>query len=165
MDHRSFLEEALQEALQARQEGEDPIGCVIVDESGQIIAREHNHINKLTDPTAHAEMLAIRSVIPKMRGDAARYWTLYTTLEPCPMCLGTIVMCHIGTVVWAANDRRKETHKLVRANAYMRTRKLATVASPYPDLEEQCTVLHEAYWIALGRPEVVRQIDVEGREL
>jgi tRNA(adenine34) deaminase len=159
MDHRRYLEAALQEAVLAQYEGEDPIGCVIVDEQGGVIAQAHNHINQYGDPTAHAELRAIRMVIARMRGEAARGWTLYSTLEPCPLCLGAIVMCHIGTIVWAANDRRKETHKLLSANAYMQTRRLVTVATPYADLEAKCSTLHDEYWMARGRPEVVRAIE------
>ncbi len=159
MDHRQFLEQALDDALLARQAGEDPIGCVIVDAHGEIIGRGHNHINRLGDPTAHAEMLAMREAVSRMAGEAARSCTLYSTLEPCPMCLGTIIMCHIGTLVWAANDRRKETHRLLAANAYMKSRKLVTVAAPYPDLEEKCSTMHDAYWIGRGRPEVVQPIE------
>ncbi len=158
MEHRPYLELALYEAQLAQYEGEDPIGCVIVDVEGNIIAQAHNHIDRWNDPTAHAEIRAIRMVTSQMQGEAARGWTLYSTLEPCPMCLGTIIMCHIGTVVWAANDRRKETHKLLTANPYMKTRRLLSVAAPYADLEEKCTALHDEYWIAKGRPEVIRPI-------
>ncbi len=135
------------------------MGCVIVDGEGRIIAYSHNHINQLNDPTAHAEMLAIRLAVPHMRGEAARSWTLYTTLEPCPMCLGTIIMCEIGTVVWATGDRRKETHKLLSATPYLRSRQLVTVACPERDLEEQCASMHDAYWIIRGRPHVIRPMD------
>ncbi len=158
MDHRRYLELALEEALAAREEGEDPIGCVIVDQRGLVIARAHNVINQEADPTAHAEMLALRAVIPEMQGGPARGWTIYATLEPCPMCLGTIVMCEIGRVVWGASDRRKETHKLLSANAYMRSRLLTTIASPFADLEKRCSALHDDYWIRKGRPKVIRRI-------
>ncbi len=159
MDHRRYLEDALQEALLAERQGEDPVGCVIVNAEGRIIAYGHNHINQLKDPTAHAEMLAIRAAIPEMRGDAARGWTLYTTLEPCPMCLGTIVMCEIGTVVWGTADRRKKTHELLSSTPYLRSRQLVTVACPERDLEEQCASLHDAYWIARGRPHVIQPME------
>lgn len=166
MDHRYFLERALLEAIQAQKEGQIPVGCVIVDRSGNIIARGRNQVRGgplgspwLNDPTAHAEMMAIRSVVSQMDGDSARSWTLYSTLEPCPMCLGTIIMCHIGTVVWAAPDRRIETHKLLLANPYMQTRKLVTIACPYPDLEQRCSEIHDAYWISKGRPGALRPID------
>ncbi len=159
MDHRPFLELALYEAELAQYEGEDPIGCVIADMQGHIIAQAHNHINRWNDPTAHAEVRAIRMAVPQLREEAARSWTLYSTLEPCPMCLGTIIMAHIGTAVWAANDRRKETHKLLAANAYMKSRKLVTIATPFPELEEKCSALHDEYWIARGRPEVIAPMD------
>jgi tRNA(Arg) A34 adenosine deaminase TadA len=155
-DHHYFLEQAVLEATEAREEGQNPIGCVIADHEGHIIARAHNQVSKLKDPTAHAEMLAIRAAIPLIRADSARGWTLYSTLEPCPMCMGTIIMCHIGTVVWAAPDRRIRTRGLLSANAYMRTRRLTTIACPYPDLEQTCSEMHDAYWISRGRPDAVR---------
>ena len=161
-EQRRFLQAALQEALQAERQGEDPVGCVIVNAVGRIIAYGHNHINQLNDPTAHAEMLAIRAAIPEMQGESARGWTLYTTLEPCPMCLGTIVMCEIGTVVWASGDRRKETHRLLSATPYLRSRRLATVACPDRELEARCASLHDAYWIARGRPHVIQPMREQG---
>jgi tRNA(Arg) A34 adenosine deaminase TadA len=160
VDHRYYLEQALLEAIQAQQEGQIPIGCVIADEDGHIIARGHNRIDEVSDPTAHAEMLAIRSAVPLMAADSARDWTLYSTLEPCPMCMGTIVMCHIGTVVWAAPDRRMKTHELLSGNAYLRTRKLVVVPCPYRDLEQSCSEIHDAYWISRGRPDAVRPVEI-----
>jgi tRNA(adenine34) deaminase len=64
VDHRYYLEQALLEAIQAQQEGQIPIGCVIADEDGRIIALGHNRIDELNDPTAHEEMLAIRAAVP-----------------------------------------------------------------------------------------------------
>jgi len=160
MDHRYFLEQALLEAIEAHRQGQNPMGCVIADQNGHIIARGRNRVDELKDPTAHAEMMAIRSVVPQMSGDSARGWTLYSTLEPCPMCMGTIVMCHIGTVVWAAPDRRIRTHELLSASAYMRTRRLVTMMCPYSDLKRECSELHDAYWISKGRADAVRPIGI-----
>jgi tRNA(Arg) A34 adenosine deaminase TadA len=76
------------------------------------------------------------------------------------MCMGTIVMCHIGTVVWAAPDRRMKTHELLSCNAHLRTRKLVVVPCPYPDLERRCSEVHDAYWISQGRPDAVRPVEI-----
>lgn len=109
IDHRYHLEEAYHEALKGQKEGQNPIGCVIIDRDGKIIARAHNLVSKLKDPMAHAEINAIRSVISGIDESTPRGWTLYTTIEPCPMCIGTIIICHFGVVVWAAPDRRMQT--------------------------------------------------------
>jgi tRNA(Arg) A34 adenosine deaminase TadA len=163
MNHHDYMEIALREAAQAGAAGEDPIGCVIVDLDGATIAQAHNRVNRDGDPTAHAEVLAIRSLAGKMQGEAPRGWTLYTTLEPCPMCMGMIVMAEIGTVVWAANDRRKQTHQLLSANAYMRSRRLEVIACPELDQMERSASLHDAYWISRGRPYVVQPM-IEDQE-
>jgi tRNA(adenine34) deaminase len=155
LDHHYFLEQALQEALIAKEEKQNPIGCVIVSEDGEIIARGHNQVTKLSDPTAHAEMMAIRSIIRANNEISPRIWSLYTSIEPCPMCLGTIIMCHIGTIVWAAPDRRMQSHTLLLANPYMKSRKLVTIDCPYPDLERKCSEIHDAYWIAQGRRDAI----------
>lgn len=160
LDHHYFLEQAFQEALKAEKEGQNPIGCVIVDKDGEIIAREHNQVSKLNDPTAHAEVMAIRSVISVNDKGSPRTWSLYTSMEPCPMCLGTIIMCHVGTLVWAASDRRMQAHTLLLANPYMKSRKLATIACPCPDLERKCSEIHDAYWIAQGRRDAIEPVGI-----
>ena len=75
------------------------------------------------------------------------------------MCMGAIIVCHIGTVVWAAPDRRIRTHDLFSASAYMRTRRIVAVACPYPDLERVCSGLHDAYCISRGLHGAIRPID------
>jgi tRNA(adenine34) deaminase len=158
LDYRYYLGQALEEALQAQAEGQNPIGSVITDAQGRIIARGHNRVSALSDLTAHAEMRAIHDAFATGRGEEVRGWTLYTTMEPCPMCLGTIVMSHIGTVVWAAPDRHIQTHRLLDAIPYLRSKRLRTVACPDLELEQRCSELHDAYWIAQGKPEVVQPL-------
>jgi tRNA(adenine34) deaminase len=103
--HRTFMQEALAEARLALASGEVPVGAVVVLD-GEIIGRGHNQRETQKDPTAHAEMLAIR--------EAARYlnrWrltnaTLYVTLEPCPMCAGVIVNARLRRLVFGAYDSK-----------------------------------------------------------
>jgi tRNA(adenine34) deaminase len=96
---------ALDEAAQAAAEGEIPIGAVLLDESGAVLASARNSRESSNDPTAHAEVLALRAA-----GKARGSWrlqdcTLVVTLEPCPMCAGAAVMSRLGRIVFGAwND-------------------------------------------------------------
>ncbi|MEW5933026.1 MAG: nucleoside deaminase [Bacillota bacterium] len=157
LDHRRFLAAALREARKAWAEGEIPVGAVIVDSSGRIVARGHNQMVRRRDPTAHAEVVALRRAISRLGPEARPDWTLYSTLEPCPMCLGMAVMLHLRGLVWAAPDRRAGAADLLHANPYMRRHRdgMEVVACPDPVLERECAELHARYWLARGRPDVL----------
>ncbi|MCG2683430.1 MAG: tRNA adenosine(34) deaminase TadA [Planctomycetales bacterium] len=94
---------ALEEAQQALQEDEVPVGAAIVHD-GRLIARAHNQRERLRDPTAHAEMIAITQAAESLRSWRLDGCTLYVTLEPCPMCAGAIVQARVPTVVYGAAD-------------------------------------------------------------
>ena len=79
-------------------------------------------------------------------------------MEPCIMCLGTIIMIHIGTVVWGARNRLIETHKLLTASPFMRTRQLKTVVCCDTEIGRKCQEINDTFWISQGRPEVVQPI-------
>ncbi len=100
---QEFMSEALAEAGKAARIGEVPIGAVIVYEE-KIIARAHNLKETTGDPTAHAEILALRTAAQLRQGWRLSGATLYTTLEPCPMCAGAMVMARIGRLVYGAKD-------------------------------------------------------------
>lgn len=91
---KKFMEEALREARQAAAIGEVPVGAVIVRD-GEIIARAHNLVETTKDPTAHAEMLAIRQAAQKLGGWRLTRCHMYVTTEPCSMCAGAIVWARI----------------------------------------------------------------------
>ena len=99
----SMMREALQEARNARQQDELPVGCVITYE-GRIIARAHNEREQSGDPTAHAEVLAIRRAAQHLNHWRLNGCTLYVTLEPCPMCAGAISQARIDRLVYGAAD-------------------------------------------------------------
>ncbi|MCS7188310.1 MAG: nucleoside deaminase [Bacteroidia bacterium] len=101
-----FLRIALQEAKQALEEGEVPVGAVIVME-GQIVARDHNRIEQLKDPTAHAEILCITAATNALQAKYLPNATLYVTLEPCAMCASAASWAQLGTIVYAASDPEK----------------------------------------------------------
>ena len=96
---------ALACAQAAADAGETPVGCVIVDETtGEVVAEACNGPIEAHDPTAHAEIVAIRSAAAKRGNYRLTGLTLYVTLEPCAMCAGAISHARIGRVVWAADD-------------------------------------------------------------
>ncbi len=96
---------ALQKAQDAAQNGEAPIGAVVADpKTGEVIAAAGNQPIGLHDPTAHAEILAIREAARKTGNYRLTGLTLYVTLEPCPMCAGAISHARIGRVVYGADD-------------------------------------------------------------
>lgn len=94
---------ALEEARRAAQSDEVPVGAVIVFEN-KVIARGRNRIRELKDPTAHAEVLAIRAAARRLKQERLINTTLYTTMEPCALCAGAIVLARVKRVVFGAWD-------------------------------------------------------------
>lgn len=94
---------ALQEAADAADLGEVPVGAVLVMD-GAVVAKAHNMKETWLDPTAHAEMIAIRSACKQLKRWRLSGATLYVTLEPCPMCAGAIVHSRIDRLVYGAKD-------------------------------------------------------------
>ena len=101
-----FMKEALKEAMYAAEENEVPIGAVIVCK-GRIIGKGHNMTERLNDPTAHAEMIAITAATEAMGGKYLNDCTLSVTVEPCPMCAGAIAWAQTGKVVYGASDPKR----------------------------------------------------------
>lgn len=104
MQYENYMRMALEEAKAARQLGEVPIGAVIVNKEGEVIGRGYNLRETNGDPTAHAEMIAIREAAVKVGGWRLDGCSLFTTLEPCPMCAGGIVQARLSVVVYGASD-------------------------------------------------------------
>lgn len=107
LQHEEFMGLALKEALAALKRGEVPVGCVICDENGKIIASAGNRCEELHDATAHAEVEAIRAASAYKNDWRLDGCTLFVTLEPCPMCAGAIINARISTVVFGAKDEVK----------------------------------------------------------
>ena len=101
-----FMKKALQEAQIAFEEGAVPVGAVVVCEN-RIIAKAHNQTERLTDVTAHAEILAITSAAEYLGSKYLNECTVYVTLEPCVMCAGALAWAQIGRIVYGANDDSK----------------------------------------------------------
>ncbi|MBQ8811276.1 MAG: nucleoside deaminase [Bacteroidales bacterium] len=104
--NEGFMREALREAGYAAAEDEVPIGAVIVS-GGRIIGKGHNMTERLNDPTAHAEMIAITAATEAMGGKYLNDCTLYVTVEPCPMCAGALAWSQIGRIVYGADDPKR----------------------------------------------------------
>ncbi len=100
------MEEAIVEALKALDKGEVPIGCVVVDPGGKIVGRGHNSPITDRDPTAHAELEALREASKKTGNYRLPGHALYVTIEPCPMCAGAIVHARISRVIFGAKDEK-----------------------------------------------------------
>ena len=103
MDDQPFMEQALAEAARGAEEGEVPVGAVVVS-GGEVIARAHNLPVTENDPTAHAEILALRAASQKLGNYRLSGCDLYVTLEPCAMCLGALVHARVGRLVYGAAD-------------------------------------------------------------
>ena len=101
-----YMKDALREAGMAAAEDEVPIGAVIVCR-GRIVGKGHNMTERLNDPTAHAEMIAITAATEAMGGKYLNDCTLYVTVEPCPMCAGALAWSQIGRVVYGASDPKR----------------------------------------------------------
>ena len=103
MDHAHFMQQALAQAESARDFNEVPVGAVIVRQ-GVVLAEAHNERERLHDPTAHAEMIAITQAAAAVGSWRLDECTLYVTLEPCPMCAGAIQQARLERLVYGAED-------------------------------------------------------------
>ena len=95
---------ALEEAKSAAARGEVPVGAVIVSDAGEVIAQASNRTRELKDPSAHAEMLAIRAASARLGQERLEGYDLYVTLEPCAMCAGVIAAARIRRLYYGASD-------------------------------------------------------------
>ena len=101
-----FMRQAIAQARQAFSKGEVPIGAVVVC-GERIVARGHNLVETLGDPTAHAEMQAITAATDVIGGKYLPECTLYVTVEPCPMCASAAYWAQVGAVVYGAEDPKR----------------------------------------------------------
>lgn len=104
IDDEHYMMLAYNEAIAAWNEDEVPIGAVVVSPEGMVIARAHNQVEALGDPTAHAEILAITQAASALENWRLAGCTLYVTKEPCPMCSGAVIMSRVDRVVFAVPD-------------------------------------------------------------
>lgn len=111
MNDEYYMNMALREAERAFEEDEIPVGAIVVLQN-KVIARGYNMTEKLNDPTAHAEIIALTSAFSHLGSKYVPEATLYVTLEPCVMCAGALYWSKIGRVVWGAGDEKNGFQRL-----------------------------------------------------
>jgi tRNA(adenine34) deaminase len=111
--HRKWMKRAIELAQSAGEAGDVPVGAVIVDREGNLIVETANRKQRDKDPTAHAEILAIRAASRVLNNWHLNNCTLYVTLEPCPMCTGAIVQARLGLLVYGVDDFKTGTIRTV----------------------------------------------------
>jgi len=104
MTFRSHMDLALEEARAAAARGEVPVGAVVVNPHGEVVAQAGNRTRELSDPTAHAEVLAIRAACRALGSERLPGHDLYVTLEPCAICAGTIAAARVARLYYGASD-------------------------------------------------------------
>jgi tRNA(adenine34) deaminase len=115
MTDEYYMMLALKEARKALEEDEAPVGAIVVLNE-KLIARGHNMVEKLNDPTAHAEMIALTSAFNHLGGKYLPEATLYVTVEPCLMCAGAIYWSKIGKIVYGADDEKNGYKRMMRGH-------------------------------------------------
>ena len=128
------MKEALREAEAAREEDEIPIGAVIVCRS-RVIAKGHNMTERLHDPTAHAEMIALTAATEALGGKYLPDCTLYVTVEPCPMCAAALNWAQLGRLVYGAPDIKRGFHLFTPSLLHPKTEIISGI------MEEACSLL------------------------
>ena len=103
-NHEFFMQLAIEEALRAQEMDEVPVGAVLVEASGKVLAATHNETITRCDPTAHAEILALRQAAQRIGNYRLLASAIYVTVEPCVMCMGAIIHARVGRVVYGAPD-------------------------------------------------------------
>ncbi|WP_420343438.1 nucleoside deaminase [Paenirhodobacter sp.] len=104
MTFTSYMDQALDEARAAAARGEVPVGAVVVAPGGRVVARAGNRTRELSDPTAHAEILALRAACTAAGSERLPGHDLYVTLEPCPMCAAALSQARIARIYYGAAD-------------------------------------------------------------
>jgi tRNA(adenine34) deaminase len=103
-EHIDFMSLAVAEAIKAKQKNEIPIGAVLIDQNDELLSAAHNQTIALKDPTAHAEILVLRSAADKIGNYRLLKTTLYVTVEPCPMCMGALLHARVSRIVFGTRD-------------------------------------------------------------
>lgn len=143
MKDEHFMKQALKEAQRAFDEGEVPVGAVVVVD-GKIIARGYNMTEKLNDPTAHAEMIALTSAFSQIGAKYLPDATLYVTVEPCLMCAGAIYWSKVNRIVWGADDEKNGHQRITHPSSPFHQK--ATVTTGV--LKEECAQLMKDFFAA-----------------
>lgn len=133
------MREALREADVALSEDEVPIGAVVVCR-GRIISKGHNMTERLSDPSAHAEMIALTAATEALGGKYLKDCTLYVTVEPCPMCAAALAWAQLTRLVWGAGDPKRGFSLYQPSLLHPKTETRSGV------LETECSTLMKEYF-------------------
>ena len=124
--YHNYMAEALKEAANAAAEDEVPIGAVVVC-NGRIVGRGHNMTERLKDPSAHAEMIAITAATEALGGKYLDSCSLYVTVEPCPMCAGAMNWAQLGELVYGASDPKRGYTRFTPSLLHPKTKVVAGI--------------------------------------
>ena len=124
--YQKYMAEALKEAANAAAEEEVPIGAVVVC-NGRIVGRGHNMTERLKDPSAHAEMIAITAATEALGGKYLDSCSLYVTVEPCPMCAGAMNWAQLGELVYGASDPKRGYTRFTPSLLHPKTKVVAGI--------------------------------------
>jgi tRNA(adenine34) deaminase len=115
MTDEYYMYQAIKEAKKAFEDGEVPVGAVVVLED-KIIARGHNQTERLNDPTAHGEIIALTSAFNYLGSKYLPGASIYITVEPCLMCAGALFWSKIDRIIWGANDEKNGHKRITQEN-------------------------------------------------
>lgn len=115
MNDEYFMQQAFKEAQKAYEDGEVPVGAVVVM-NNRVIARGHNQVERLSDPTAHAEIIALTSAFNYLGSKYLPDGSIYVTVEPCLMCAGALYWSKIGKIIWGADDEKNGHKRITEPN-------------------------------------------------
>lgn len=148
-----FMQIALKEANKAEKQGEVPVGCIIVNATGDILSRGYNLIEKRFDSTAHAELIAIRKLSKKIKSWRLDGTVLYSTLQPCLMCMGAIINSRISKLVYGADDPETEgIHNQYRLQQiYPNAGKLEIIENV---LKDDCSKILKSFFQNIRKKEI-----------
>ena len=141
MTDEYFMWQALKEARLAFEEGEVPVGAIVVINQ-KVIAKGHNMTEKLQDPTAHAEMIALTSAFHFLGSKYLTDASLYVTIEPCLMCAGALYWSKISRIIWGAEDEKNGHQKITQAQWPFHPKAEVTKGV----LQEECAELMKAFF-------------------
>jgi tRNA(adenine34) deaminase len=149
MTHQYYMQLAYKEARIAFEEGEIPVGAVIVSPVG-LVAKSHNQVERLKDVTAHAELLALTAAANDLGAKYLQQCTLYVTLEPCMMCAGACYWSQLKRLVYAASDNRRGfsnyQHALKDTSLQVLHPKTEVLSGI---LEQECSLLLKDFFLTL----------------
>lgn len=155
-DHVFYLRKANDAAKKALSSGNTPFGALLVDEDGEILLEEGNQAFSLHDETAHAERMAASRASQLFEKERLGKCTLYTTVEPCPMCTGAVYWAGIGTIVYGMSEKRllemtgadekNPTFDMGCRSVIKAGQKEITVLGPFEEVEEEIKEVHDSFW-------------------